>query len=85
MGYKHTTKLAIMHGSYRYAFPNFQPAGIFKDPPISPCSSVTFNSLKDITGQYLLHEMDYLYFHIGFQQRVMSYPISDTQSLAPDC
>ena len=29
--------------------------------------------------------MDYLYLHIGFQQQVMSYPITDTQSLATDC
>jgi hypothetical protein len=41
--------------------------------------------LKDIVGQYLLHEMDYLYLHVGFQQRVMSYPIADARSLAIDC
>ena len=29
--------------------------------------------------------MDYLYLHIGFQRRVMSYPIVDASSLAIDC
>ena len=41
--------------------------------------------LNDIVGQYLLHEMDYLYLHIRFQQRVMSYPITEASSLAIDC
>ena len=85
MGYKRTTKLAIMHGRYRY--------GRAQLPTCWDLQGSTHLSmlighlhLKDIVGQHLLDEMDYLYLHmIGFQQQVMSYPITDTQSLAPDC
>jgi hypothetical protein len=35
--------LLLCMAAIAMAEPNFQPAGIFKNPPISPCSSVTFN------------------------------------------
>jgi hypothetical protein len=84
MGYKSTTKLAIMNGSYRYGGAQLLTCW---DLQGSTHLSMLIGhlQLKDIVGQHLLHEMDYLYLHIGFQQRVMSYPITDTQSLAPDC
>jgi hypothetical protein len=84
VGYKRTTKLAIMHSSYRYGGAQLPTCW---DLQGSTHLSMLIGhlQLKDIAGQYLFHEMDYLYLHIEFQQRVMSYPITDTQSLAPDC
>jgi hypothetical protein len=82
MGYKRTTKLVIMHGSHRYGGAQLSTCW---DLQGSTHLSMLIGhlQLKDITGQYLLHKMDYLYLHIRFQQRVLSYPITDTQSLAP--
>jgi hypothetical protein len=70
MGYKRTTKLAIMHGSYRYGGAQLPTCW---DLQGSTHLSMLLGhlghlQLKDIAGQHLLHEMDYLYLHIGFQQ-----------------
>jgi hypothetical protein len=84
MGYKRTTKLAIVHGSYCYGEAQL-PTCWDLQGSTHLSMLISHLQLKDISDQYLLHEMDYLYLHIGFQQRIMSYPITDTQSLAPDC
>jgi hypothetical protein len=65
MGYKHTTKLAIMHGSHRYGRAQLPTCW---DLQGSTHLSMLIGHLQlnDIAGQYLLHEMDYLYLHIGF-------------------
>ena len=59
MGYTRTTKMAIMHGSYRYG--GAQPPTCW-DLQGSTHLSMFIGHLqqKDIVGQYLLHEMDYL-------------------------
>jgi hypothetical protein len=73
-----------MHGSYRYG--GAQLSTCWDLQGSTHLSMLIGNlQLKDIVGQYLLHAMDYLYLHIGFEQKVMSYPIVDASSFAIDC
>jgi hypothetical protein len=85
MGYKRTTNLAIMYGSNRYGGAQIPTCWDLQGSTHHLSMLIGNLQLKDIAGQYILHEMDYLYLHIGFQERIMSYPITDTQFLAPDC
>ena len=64
MGYKRTTKLAIMHGSYHYCGAQLSMCWDLQGPTINTNLQFGHLQLDNITRRHLKHTINYVYVYM---------------------